>query len=45
MVISSYVSVAEPVLVAVVAPFDQTRTHHSFTIVIESCCDFLVGAN
>jgi hypothetical protein len=41
---SSYVSVAEPV-VAVVAPSDQTRTHRSFTIVIESCCHTLVGAN
>ncbi len=44
MVNSSYVSVAEPV-VAVIAPSDQSRTHHSFTIVIESCCDTLVGAN
>jgi hypothetical protein len=32
-------SFADPV----VAPFDQTHTRHSFTILIESCCYTLIG--
>jgi hypothetical protein len=36
-----YVAVADPVL----APFDQTHTHHSFTVIMESCCDTLIDAN
>jgi hypothetical protein len=36
-----YVAVAANV----VAPFHQTHTKHSFTIVIESYCYTLIGAN
>ena len=41
MVNRRYVAVADPV----VASLDQTHTHHSFTIVIESCCYTLIDTN
>jgi regulator of extracellular matrix RemA (YlzA/DUF370 family) len=36
-----HVAVVDPV----VAPFDLTHTYHSFTIVLESCCNTLIDAN
>jgi hypothetical protein len=38
---SRYVAVAE----SVVASFDQTHVHHSFTAIMEACCDTLIDAD